>query len=428
MKEFIKENKVVLIGFALSLFHWTLATAFCVALLWFLRKEGIRGAIKAMIILGIRSNLGRSIASSFGAGGMIKFAVIFIIAFFLIHQSRAKNQKRLDNLLLLLGLYLFSNVITLVFVSSFPVTGLFKLISYSIPFYAILKGVGDDDQYDYLDYMLRWFTIILVGSLVAIPLGGRFNYVNGDFQGVLNHPNTFGLFGAVYVGLLVYQLAIGKIKFSEKKWIGLGVLALALMWLSRSRTGMFSAAFCCAIAFWTTQKMSIGKKVCLGMMIGILLVVYATMSVKGMNAVNKFVYKRGESEILSSREEMRIAYEEKYAYSPMLGTGFLVPFVEGYRNTSLSFNLIAEPGNLYYAVMGDSGIVGTTLFCLYVGYILFCCGMRKLELGVIPLIISMGEVAFFSTNNLAAWYYVIFGVCLAKNTPKIVYHVQGGRL
>lgn len=413
MVKYFKENNdaLICIGFILSLFHWVLATAFCVLLLLYL-QQGIRGGVKALIILAIRTNLGTSVASSFGSGGMVKFAVIFLISFYLIYQSHPLNSERLKRFLGLLALFVISNVLTAFMASSYPVTAIFKLISYCVPFYAVVKAVGDDTDFDYIEYMLSWFTIVLLAGVVAIPVGSL-NYVNGDFQGILLHPNTFGLFGAVYVGLASYQLANGKDVDSRVFRFICIALALVMLYLSKSRTGMFSALIFVAAAYVLSDRMHVAPKVVLGIIVLAVGVLYLRLVPELSDAVSKFISKRGETRLLESREVMREDFEASYAANPLFGTGFLVPFKEGVRDFSLSFSLVAEPGNLVFAVVGNSGIIGTILFALYIGYIAVCAGRRKLLLAVIPLMISMGEVAFFSTNNLAVWYYVMYGVCLA---------------
>lgn len=413
MVKYFKENNdaLICIGFILSLFHWVLAAAFCVLLLLYL-QQGIRGGVKALIILAIRTNLSKSIASSFGSGGMVKYAVIFMISFYLIYQSHPLNPERLKRFLGLLALFVISNMLTAFMVSSYPITAFFKLISYSVPFYAVVKAIGDDSEYDYIEYMISWFTIVLLASIVAIPVESL-NYINGDFQGILLHPNTFGLFGAVYVGIMAYQLANGRETNSKSFRFICIALALVMLYLSKSRTGMFSALIFVAAAYILSDQIHIAPKVVLGIIVIAIGVLYLRIAPELSDAVNKFISKRGETRFLESRDVMKEAFETSYAANPLFGTGFLVPFKEGVRDFSLSFSLVAEPGNLVYAVVGNSGIIGTILFVLYIGYIAVCAGRQKLLLAIIPLMISMGEVAFFSTNNLAVWYYVMYGVCLA---------------
>ena len=90
-----------------------------------------------------------------------------------------------------------------------------------------------------------------------------------------------------------------------------------------------------------------------------------------------------------------------------------MPYDPTIKDYSLNTALQVEPGNLAWAVIGDCGIIGTALFSLY----LLCIFLGtyevrwgKIILYVVPLLVSMGEMAFFSVNSIAPLYYLMLSL------------------
>ena len=76
-------------------------------------------------------------------------------------------------------------------------------------------------------------------------------------------------------------------------------------------------------------------------------------------------------------------------------------------------SLITEPGNLGYAVLGDVGIIGTVLFsAIYVCIYRFRASKGSVILFLAPFLVSIGEMVFFSTNNMAMLLYIMFGIVI----------------
>ena len=137
------------------------------------------------------------------------------------------------------------------------------------------------------------------------------------------------------------------------------------------------------------------------------------------DSVLDFIYKgRSVGELLYSREGQIARYMEKFTAHPAFGSGFMVPQNSAGRSFELSFELSIEPGNLIIALLGDLGIVGALLFFVPYGALLKHMDKRKLSLFLLPFIVSMGEMIFFSTNNIAILYYVLFAVCLLPGKEK----------
>ncbi|MEG0495426.1 MAG: hypothetical protein RR564_04065 [Eubacterium sp.] len=98
--------------------------------------------------------------------------------------------------------------------------------------------------------------------------------------------------------------------------------------------------------------------------------------------------------------------------SPIWGNGFSVPVLQEVT-WKISFDYLIETGNLIMAVLSYSGVIGFLIFILMI-FAIFTQNKRHkiklLPLFMAPLLISMGEMVFFSTNNMAIWLYIMFAL------------------
>lgn len=414
-----KEIELVAVGFILSVIHWTLCLVYFACLLFFF-YQGVKGCIKGLLILTTRGILSTAVSCSLTEiVQMEKFALIFIFSLYILkEQRRYRKTKQIFNIEFLVSLFAVYNIVASMLNSSYPVVAAFKVISYAIPFLAVLVGVSvtnkEIDWSDYLNYLL---TPVILLSFVTVPFD-RFRIVNLDFQGAINHPNLFGIFGALYIGNLLYNMSQHKKRFYGVDILLIGISFL-MVYLSASRTGMFSAVIMLLI-FILTQVGESKVKTILGLIIVLCAVsVYFSMNqdayAEVVDQITEFVYKRNTEDIFESRSGQIDASQEKYEAHQMLGSGFAVPYDEEVRDYKFSLSMTYEAGNLVYAVLGDCGMIGSMIFWGYMLYILVFTKIKKWVLFFLPIVISLGEMAFFSTNNIAIYYYLFYGICMGTD-------------
>ena len=117
--------------------------------------------------------------------------------------------------------------------------------------------------------------------------------------------------------------------------------------------------------------------------------------------------KNSQESIFDSRLEIIENARKRFLQHPLLGTGFMVPFEEGIRNYNLDFSLMVEPGNLFYMLLGDTGIIGLIIFIILFISILKRGKIQNLYLIVAAIAINFGEMAFFSSNNYSILLYYL---------------------
>ena len=200
MIEIYGKNERILVaaGFVLSLFHWTLCAAFFLVLTIYLLRQGVPGAIKVLLIVTVRCLLSTVVAASVtGVVQIEKWALIFFLSFYIILNAGLHKSLLFSMFGRTLLLFAFYLILSSFFVSDYPVISVFKVISYAIPFYAISLGVKiTNKQYRWIHYLKQLLLPIVCICVLTIPFQGRFNIVNGTFQGVLNHPNMAGTLNA----------------------------------------------------------------------------------------------------------------------------------------------------------------------------------------------------------------------------------------
>ena len=292
---------------------------------------------------------------------------------------------------------------------SYPISALFKIISYYIATIAITRGIAATEKPDeYLSFCVMIITPLMLISLPMIPFG-KFRLINGSFQGAFNHPNMCGIMCAIYISLLVMYK-----KYFDRGSTIIVVAVLVMLYLSASRTGMIAAMICLVIGY--KYMFNRNTRLFVFAVGGIaLLLMWPSVS----EQMNAFLFKTGgNTSILYSREGQMMTFLSKFRANPTMGSGFAVPYYPGIKDYSLNMDLQVEPGNLIWAVLGDCGIIGFISFILYFLVLtLSKFDYKKILFVAAPLLVSMGEMAFFSVNSIAILYYVMFGLYMFIEEP-----------
>jgi hypothetical protein len=138
-----------------------------------------------------------------------------------------------------------------------------------------------------------------------------------------------------------------------------------------------------------------------------------------LSTVQEFVFKNNSTEILESRLEQMEVAKLKFADNNLLGSGFMVPMNQsGEINFGIYFDLMVEPGNLVWCLLGDTGIVGLILFTILFLQILLHGRKNRIYLLVAAFMINMGEMVFFSSNNMSILCYFILALYLFDDKDK----------
>ncbi len=383
-----------------SLVPWLLMIT--IILTW---TDGVRGALRALIQIQVRSILSPAIAESIYQVSNIKWICLFFLSFYIIFKCSSKLDKKVSQLVILLVILLIYIIISALFVSSYPTVAIAKSISFIVPFVAILMGVSTTSDFDCLEYFNKILGFTLLSGIVFVF--SNYGYLRNAhaFQGFINHPNMFGIMLAVFLAGYLYK------KEEKTKPFDVFIIAFVflLIFLSESRTALFSAAFVLATHFMFSNVKTVYKVVAVFFAVVFLL---AALELPIFSFLTDFIYK-GRDNLFYSREDLINENLNRFYESPFVGTGFNVPYIKGFQSFDFSFDLVVENGNFATAILGDLGIIGTMIFLLCYYYIFACGNRRYAALFVAPFMVSMGEMVFFSSNNCAIVLYFYFAAYLS---------------
>lgn len=326
-----------LILFFLSFFHSSLGFLFNVVLIYYW-KFGTEGCLKSLIFLTTRGLLNPAIAAP-ASFQVFRWAIVLGASFLILIYSDIKN-GRLKNKYnkILLCAILFSAVVSMfnLVISSYPITAVFKVISFLIAFSAVLKGVAVTNEYvNWTDFLVSFYGILYIINIIIIPFK-QFRIVNEDFQGIFNHVNIFGIISVLFLAMLLNS----EFYKGHKIFRIFMICAVFFMeYLSASRTGMISCIIVCTI--YVLNKRMAWIKVA-----GVIVLLFIGYFFLPQNVVlsidqgiNEFVYKNNATSILDSREETLELYYSKFNEEPLFGTGFMVPYDPEIRDYTLNFDL-----------------------------------------------------------------------------------------
>ncbi|MFE8701749.1 O-antigen ligase family protein [Cytobacillus sp. FJAT-54145] len=388
-------------------------------LLLTLLKQRQVGAIKIINLITFRTIINPGIAVGIENWQNLKWIILFGCSFYLLcsYFKLGKNElKRVNSIILLVILFTIYNIIVAFVFSSLPIVAIFKLLSYVVIFIGTLIGVGYTyKKVNWLNWMLKLLSLVFLPSIIFIilPVGYLRNGVS--FQGIVNQPNMFGILAVLFIALVLSNAQMNK-NINKLYLIVVPTLTVIMVILSKSRTALISCLILFLLYILLLNIKNISKIIVISF-----LSIGAFILVLGSN-INEFfityLYKGQEQGgILNSRVGQIESLTSNLLNNPWFGNGFAVPVLP-YKSYGFSFEYIVEPGNLILSVLSYSGIFGFFIFLAYIIKI-FWVNKREFKniafLPIAPILISMGEMVFFSSNNIGIWCYMFLAIYIFDN-------------
>ncbi|MEW5595557.1 O-antigen ligase family protein [Peribacillus frigoritolerans] len=398
----------------------TLIVSLLMLLVFFKQKE--IGAIKIINIITFRTIINPGLAVSIGNLEYLKWTILFGCSIYLLlsyHKLDKRDIKKINSIIFPLLLFTIYNIFVAFVFSSLPVVAVFKLISYVVIFVGTLCGVGYTfSKYNWIKWMLTMFKIFIVFSFVIIPLPVSYLRNGTSFQGITNNPNMFGILAVLFIALLLSTLQI-KIYIKNITLIVLPIITMLMVFLSKSRTAFISCLvlLCIYLIFLNCNKYL--KIITLNILgIGFILLL---LNSSVTNFFTEFLYKgQNQGDILFSRANQIETLISNFMLNPWFGNGFSVPVLP-FKSYSFSTEYLVEPGNLVLSVLSYSGVIGFLLFLIYIIQIFVVNKENFKNLCFLPiaiLLISMGEMVFFSSNNIGIWCYMFLSIYIFFDIKK----------
>lgn len=415
------ESSFITILFLISFINSAALLVFLIGILLLLVKREI-GAIKILNLITLRSIINPGLGAGIEPFQNLKFLLLFVLSTYLLLAYKKlsnKERKKINYVIPFVIIYFFYNLLVALIYSSLPTVAIFKSISYTLVFLGILVGVAyTKDKTDWLQWMVSLFFVVVLSSAVMIvtPAGYLANGIS--FQGITNQPNMFGIVMVLSIGLFLAHSTISKKVHKFKLLFSLS-LALVMVIMSNSRTSLLGVVTLLVVYFLFN---AFKKKTYLKMaLVSFLPVPLILMSPKFYGFFTEFMMKGQTSgNIFVSREDQIGEVLYNFKLNPYFGNGFSVPVLP-FRTFEFGTEFIVEPGNILLSVLSYSGIVGFVIFSIYMFRMLMVNKKNffsNIYLYLSPILISMGEMVFFSSNSIGTWCYMMFALYIFVEKDK----------
>ena len=215
--------------------------------------------------------------------------------------------------------------------------------------------------------------------------------------------------------------------------MGLLILALPLLYLTRSRLALLGLAVTLTLVyFYLPRKLALDRrmKMWLGhilLMGGVVLIAVVGVAEIRSNAITRWLRKtddvktdqRSLSEAFTaSRQGLIEMCMDDFRRRPLIGMGFQVAeytqqMAAGQKGLILSSPI--EKGVIPIMILGETGVVGILVFMLFLTSFYFGCENKKLFISLtmvmVLLSLNMGEATFFSPGGIggAQWMFCVVG-------------------
>lgn len=318
---------------------------------------------------------------------------------------------------------------------------LLRSISWLAIFYVLVSSWSALDAIFIDEILMKFFTIFSILVIISLPfLFTETGYIrNSDgFQGIFNHPQTFGCLMAIYSSLILMLLPN---KINSKLGIFLIIISIYFLIASESRTAMFAfLGYCLSTLILKStfnEKMNVYRISSILLIITLLIFIplilqslFIIINFIEVDFLNNILNKSGRHQAYSlfesyfqSRGKLMInSYENiNNFFHRGIGFGIASDFnnMNIYRDPYLGipYGAPVEKGVLLVAVMEEIGFIGFLFFILW---LLSCLvstmysGMRTLPLFLLIFLINFGESTFFSIGGLGGLLIIFFSLCVAK--------------
>jgi len=377
-------------------------------------------------------NSGLVPATSFGAIG--RYVVIMAAATSVLLRFKAKSEGSLRGLIWATWLFAAFVFMHSLLVSPFADVSLLKLTSWLMVFLTLLSAWGGlmPDARVWLANQMFWaFAVLALLSLLLIFLPVGYLRNGSGFQGLLNHPQAFGV-AMAFLGAWAFArvLSVRGVMYAE---LAVFFLALLLIVASESRTA--GVALVLAI-FATLALVRLTSKKRLKSLLPafqsnnfrlfVLVVALALLmfTPKIVQMANDFLSKSGRadvSDLISAYEVSRgvlyLPMLENIAADPWRGIGYGIAsesqslVVQRDPLLGLPISAPVEKGIMPLAILEELGVLGFGVFVLWLLIVLRYAikgGLIGLALILVVLLVNLGEAIFFSPGGMGLLAILMF--------------------
>ena len=402
---------------------------------------GAREIIIALFLTWLFASLNSALVPAASFANVSRFVIIFsgfISSSFFLKWENIILNKNLYLACIILFIFIFLHSI---FISYIPEVSILRSLSWSLLFILLINCWSSLDEFTYLKLtreLFILFTILMLSSLTLI--GNKIGYLknNDGFQGVLNHPQLFGvimgLFGIIILTRFPQQ------HFSSYIYRILMILTIYLLILSESRTAMLAliGSYIISITlnlfYESKSKKNYNSFFILILIFISIYLLYQLNSFFNFDLLEYILSKSNRSagssileSFLESRGDIILRSLQNVNENFWAGIGFGI--ASDYENMSvlrdnffdIPYSAPVEKGLLYMAILEEIGFFG---FLLFLFFLMICflslspSESQSFPILVIILLFNIGESTFFSPGGLGGLLTLFLTLSISKKNIK----------
>lgn len=405
---------------------------------------GRANAILALILSWLFTMINVEFVADGDGSGVGRYLVILAsTASALYHRgavAKYKGNAAFNGTVLLVSFLLLHSILF----SARPDVSILKVVSWGLTMLSLIAhwdGMSGDERRAVANRIYYVLVIILVVSLPLLNTSVGFAFNQTGFQGVMNHPQAFGLTMAILAAWASAKMFMER----RPKWttiIVAGASFFAVIW-SEARTGGLAVILGLSLSLFLSPSFAGKSFVQLApgfrswRVWAIMFVALGAMLLMGsvfLDFIDQFISKSGRADVsglLDAYDKSRgILIEPMLANisnDPFRGIGFGIAsnpnnmVVE--RDPVFGFPLGApiEKGTAPLAILEELGIVGAIAVAFWVRGLLKSgakSGLAPFTVCIVGLALNMGEFTLFSVGGQGLLTMVLFGWVYASNNEQ----------
>ena len=426
----------------LTLHPYAPASVLALLVLWSL--TGSKQALQALSLRVLILFLNPAIYPAQGPVALLGWLVLAASGL-RVFWDNIRSRGRVHPLVSWLLVFAVTVLVEFLLFSRDTLVSVFKVMSFTYAVCAVVLGFRTSARQGVnwtVWFVGLWFSVLLASFPTWFYSQVGFGVNGHGFQGILNHPQAFGVFFAPAVAFLAGKLLFAP-DWRKSYWIyPLWLGALACMLLSEARTAAIAVASALALVIaaaflgrpdWRSFLRRAVKPpvVLLGMFVLIPVAILAREALY-LRAVD-FIYKGQstqavESSFMESRASRIVEEWKDFEQFPAFGIGFGVSLDPAFRpvidpTIGLPISAPVEKGFLPTAVLEETGLVGATAFTLLL-LALFRRAFSNNELSYAWMfgtcvLTNLGEMMFFSAGGLGLYIWLLMGWATYSRTGRI---------
>lgn len=408
-------------------------------ILWSL--TGTSQAVRAVILGYVLFAMNPGLFDLWPKRWTFRWFLLFSAAFRVFYDWNMNERPRPKWLLWFL-LFLVAASLSSVLKSYALTVSVFKILAFAVGFFTIAMGVNLSSEYKWYRWIYTFWVVILLSSLPLIPT--KFGYTRGKaFQGILNHPQEYGVFFAIPAALLTARLFFDR----EEKLSPFHLAVLSAMWgtiiIAKVRTGVFAVvlAFFVTSVVFLFRRLDPSKEAFIKPFSLFAILLILAISVLHFERIYDAIFefstkgytrevRQGEMSVneavLTTRTQFIIPSLQNFEENPLLGIGFGIASDPSHfwvgKFYGISVTARTEKGFVFSALLEETGILGTLLFLVFI--IVFSKDVLKFGnfssymFLLTAFFVTFGEMGFFSPGAKGLYVWFCMAIPAVKNKTK----------